>query len=111
MRIFFSFIIVWLLLLTSCSSKKDKPIELTLENTAGIDVKDKAVAIKRSDLHLIREGRFHPLVTNNSGDTILSQLDDTDGDGNWDELFLLATIQAGKQEHFHINWVDEAIPS
>ncbi len=79
------------MLLFSCN-RSDKGIAITLKNTADIDLSGKAIAVKRTALTTDEgDGRF-PLVLNAQGDTIPSQTDDMNGDGEWDELFFLVDM-------------------
>ncbi|RZF60465.1 DUF4861 domain-containing protein [Sphingobacterium corticibacterium] len=80
-----------LLALSSCSQREEIKI-ITLKNTDSVDLWQKAIVVQRLDL--TNDKKFYPLLLDAKGDTIPSQVDDTTGDGEWDELFFLIDIPA-----------------
>ena len=96
-------------LLLACTSSKElskqKGQQVTLTNTATIALKDKAVIIKRSSLNRVPKGTIYPLIMSANNDTIYSQLDDVDGDNNWDELFLVANLPANSTNTYTLTWL------
>jgi hypothetical protein len=70
---------------------------ITLTNDSSIDRIDEPVTISRADLEKqigkISKGLV-PMLTSENREVIPSQVDDLDGNGHWDELFLLANLSA-----------------
>lgn len=93
------------LLTFSCSGKKE--LKVTLTNTSPTDLKDKPVVIKRNALTNVPEKNAFAVLLNGS-DTIPSQLDDTDGDGSWDELFFVTNLKAGESAALNLSWTEDA---
>lgn len=94
------------LLMASCSTARHTQVANTmiLQNTSSILLTDKPVTIQRSALKSrIKEGLF-PLILTSKGDTIASQLDDLDGDKQWDELFFVVNLPANETENFILKW-------
>lgn len=84
-------------------------LEITLANTSNVDLSNKAIAIKRKDILHIPAGKYYSLLINEKGDTIPAQMDDLDGDKEWDELFFVINLPAGKSTTLHLSWIDTAI--
>jgi hypothetical protein len=84
--------------------------KITLQNTSGIALSNKAVVIKREALHNIPANAAYPMLVNAAGDTLAIQADDTDGDKKWDELFFIADIPAQASETFTLSWTDTPHP-
>ena len=86
-------------LMISCSGQSDSPDNsITLTNPLDIEKVDEPVLIPRDQLTeligTIQEGML-PVVQNQEGELLASQVDDVDLDGEWDELAFLADIPAG----------------
>ena len=94
--------------LLSCQTtklKQEPGQELVLTNNAAIELTDKAIAVKRSTLSGIPEGDTYPLLLTQAGDTVASQLDDLDGDNQWDELFFVTNLPANGKQTLKLTWV------
>lgn len=76
----------------SCSQPDEGEWTITLKNNDRIDLRQKAIAVKRTDF--TTDTGFYPLLLDAKGDTVPVQVDDTSGDGLWDELFFLIDIPA-----------------
>ncbi|MFY9151632.1 MAG: DUF4861 domain-containing protein [Prolixibacteraceae bacterium] len=80
--------------LTSCSKKNT----LILTNPLSVDRPDETIVLKRADLEakigVVPEG-FAPVVKLN-GETIPSQADDMNADGQWDELAFILNFNASE---------------
>lgn len=96
------------LLFIACTSKHEG-ITIYLKNNSEVNLKDKAVSVKKSDLTILADEVKYPLLLTVKGDTIPSQLDDTDGDGSWDNLFFVVDIQAGNKIVLNLTWLDDQI--
>lgn len=95
-----------ILLFIQCQTAPKKT-EISLTNTFSINLTNKAISIKRSEISDLPEGVAYPLIISAKGDTIASQLDDLDGDKNWDELFFVVNLSANGTESYTLQWVDE----
>ena len=81
--------------------------EFVLTNNSAIELSDKAISVKRSQLGEIPEGEIFPLIISSEGDTLPAQLDDLDGDQIWDELFFVADLPAKGKGNYTLEWVDK----
>jgi hypothetical protein len=84
-----------------------KKTEISLVNTSSIVLTDKAIFIERSQLRNLPQGAAYPLIISAKGDTIASQLNDLNGDKQWDELFFVADLAANGKENYSLQWVNE----
>lgn len=90
----------------SCNQEtKEYRQEIILTNTSDVTVTDKPIKLKRAELK-IPEGNYFPVIIGPAGDTIPSQLDDLNGDQQWDELFFVVNLLAGRTEMFQLSWTD-----
>ncbi|MFG6685837.1 DUF4861 domain-containing protein [Mariniflexile sp. HNIBRBA6329] len=90
-------------LLASCKTSKEEQTSIRLINSSDIKLTDKAVSIKRNQLKNIDGINKYPLVVSGT-DTIPSQLNDTDGDGNWDELFFVSNFSSNEKKSIQLKW-------
>ncbi|MBZ9630959.1 DUF4861 domain-containing protein [Salegentibacter sp. LM13S] len=100
----------------SCQSRQgkseddvQKKLEIRLKNLSPIALEEKAISIPRDSLRQIDKSNVYPLVLGEKGDTIPAQLDDLDGDGEWDELFFLLDFAAKEQTKISLDWISEKI--
>ncbi len=99
--------VLFIIGLLSCSQNKETDVhQIVLGNSSMFDLQDKAISIKRSDIKCAENGESLPLITSQKGDTIPAQLNDLDGDQQWDELFFVVALQAGSSETLKLKWVD-----
>lgn len=94
------------LLFTQCQTASKKA-EITISNPTSVDLTNKAVSIERSQLTNVPEGVAYPLIISVQGDTIPSQLNDLNGDKQWDELFLVVDLPANGADTYYLKWVKE----
>lgn len=93
----------------SCNTNNSPVNTITVTNDSSVSLNDKPVIIKRQALaNIPQENRF-PLVTTNTGDTVAAQLDDTDRDGKWDQLFFVADFKPREERKFQLSWTDAPI--
>ncbi|WP_137404963.1 DUF4861 domain-containing protein [Echinicola rosea] len=91
----------------SPAKKEEKPLQFTVNNQASLALTDKPVVIKKGEIPgLESQAGKWPLVVS-VGDTVAAQYDDTDGDGQWDELFFVTDLAANDAKTFTIGWADE----
>lgn len=107
-------IFCFLTCLSSCNSKEEsgeaqEGQEIDLKNTSSLTLNGKAISISRSKLSDIPDSIHFPLLLSQQGDTIPAQLDDLDGDGEWDELFFLVDLPANGEKEMVLQWVGAEI--
>lgn len=102
-----SFLCLCSMLLSCQSDTEDQAQEIVLTNQSAVALTDKAIAIKRDKLTDIPEGDMHPLLLTQTGDTVAAQLDDLDGDNDWDELFFVTDLPANGEQTIQLLWVNE----
>lgn len=90
-----------------CKAQQKKAIStILLSNNSNIELLDKAISIKRSAIDKTYVQNFPLLICKT--DTIPSQVNDLDGDGKWDELFVVANFAAKEKKNVQLKWVNEA---
>src|SRR5690606_33325940 len=82
---------------------------IDLKNTSSITLNGKAITISRNELSNIPDSIHFPLLLSQQGDTIPAQLDDLDGDGEWDELFFLVDLPANGEKEMKLKWISSEI--
>ncbi len=92
--------------LLSCQSNKEEEqaIKMVLTNPSSVELTDKAITIPREALSALSEGNQFPLLLTENGDTLAAQLDDVDGDKQWDALFFVADFAANEEKNLHLSW-------
>lgn len=80
---------------------------ITLTNNSEIGLSEKAVTIKRNLIDGNESKKGFPLLIYKK-DTIPSQVNDLDGDGTWDELFLVAPFAAKEKKNIQLKWAKDA---
>ena len=86
------------LILASCRPSLNE-VQVELNNTVNIERKDEMIVIPRSAI-MEKLGGFNnemTIIVSDSGKVIPSQLDDLNGDGNWDELALLIDLKPSQK--------------
>lgn len=92
----------------TCTVVAQKPnTTVSLINTAEIRLTDKAVTIKRAVIDSKLNTKGFPQLTH-AGVLIPSQLNDLDGDGRWDELFLVTHFSPKEKKIVQLKWVKKA---
>jgi hypothetical protein len=101
-------IILIALAFVSCKSYKTRTdTAIVLTNNSNLELTDKSISISRKLLP-VKDGVYNYPVLIYKNDTIPSQLNDLDGDGKWDELFLVANFSAKEKKNTQLVWVKEA---
>lgn len=101
---FYTPIALSVLIFASCNAqKKSAGSTIVLKNTTNIEVPQKAISIKRNQLSLNNQTGIYPIVIYKN-DTIPVQLNDLDGDGKWDELFLVTDFTAKEVKTATLSW-------
>ncbi|UTN03402.1 DUF4861 domain-containing protein [Flavobacterium bizetiae] len=101
---FYAPIALSVLIFASCNAqKKSAGSTIVLKNTTNIEVPQKAISIKRNQLSLNNQTGTYPILIYKN-DTIPAQLNDLDGDGKWDELFLVTDFTAKEVKTPTLSW-------
>lgn len=79
---------------------------LIVSNNTPKNLTYKEVVLNRSDLNA--EVDKLPFIKDQAGENIPCQLDDMDGDDQWDELIFQVSILAKDQAAYSVNWTDAA---
>lgn len=94
-----------LLMFISCHSQKKAGQTITVSNPSVLDLNNKCVVIQRRSLKNPAANTF-PVLISQTGETLPSQLEDTNGDGQWDQLFFLVDLPAKAKRRFNLQWSD-----
>lgn len=99
--------IISLIVIALCffACKKEPLTEIILSNNSDYILTDKPISIKRDRLSTDSINNYPLLI--NVLDTIPSQLNDLDEDGNWDELFFVANFSAQEEKKLTLKWVNK----
>jgi hypothetical protein len=89
-----------LLVNMGCSNPTTK--QIVLENKSDFALNEKTIKISRNDI----DGKtsLFPILTTAINDTLVAQLDDIDGDGQWDELFFLVDLNPREVKTLQLAW-------
>jgi hypothetical protein len=93
------------LLVLSCSSKPE--VTLQVHNPMNEERSDATILLSRGEITRwmdIPAGQL-PVLSDAEGAYIPCQADDVDGDGYWDELFALTTMEAKESRYISISFV------
>jgi len=94
------------LIFANCNAqKKSNGNTIVLKNTSNIEVPQKAISIKRNQLSLNNPTGTYPILIYKN-DTIPAQVNDLDGDGKWDELFIVTDFSPKEVKTATLNWSD-----
>jgi hypothetical protein len=100
-----SLLVLIVFFLLACSEKRTK---ITLTNKEDLALVDKPIRIARGEIDRLPKGKMFPLVLNES-DTIPAQLDDLNGDGEWDELFFVVNMPPQGKLNLTLSWQEDSI--
>lgn len=95
------------LLSTSCVPEDNAAI--TIVNPSPLELQDKPVIISRTSLESADSKAQYPVITNDNGDTIPSQLEDHNGDEVWDDLTFVIDIDAKDTLALSLSWTANQI--
>lgn len=101
--------ILYVLLISIVLFSCEKESELTFKNPLNVERTDETIILTREYLATkieLKEGMF-PIFKTEDDQLISSQIDDLDGDGNWDEAVLLLDFKAGEMLELEIEMVSE----
>jgi hypothetical protein len=99
----------WSIVLTTAvfaggqAQQKSSGTKITLKNSTELAVPQKAITIKRSQLFVKDNAKVYPILISKT-DTIPAQLNDLNGDGKWDELFLVTDFAPNEKKIVALKW-------
>jgi len=96
-------LILCLAALTACS-QQNKAWTVELSNPTETARPDESVVIIREQLNPV-DNTLVPAVKDAAGNFVPSQVDDLDGDGNWDELAFVTNLGPNETAEYQIVWV------
>ncbi|MDR2139312.1 MAG: DUF4861 domain-containing protein [Tannerella sp.] len=95
------------LCMAACCACHPTATLVRLENPLALERPDEAFVITHGQLQDPGNGAV-PLVCDEGGVPVPSQLDDLDGDGRWDELAFVYTLSPHQKVDLRIAWIDRA---
>jgi len=94
------------LIFANCNAqKKSNGNTIVLKNTSTIEVPQKAISIKRNQMSVNNQTGTYPVLIYKN-DTIPAQVNDLDGDGKWDELFIVTDFAPKEVKTATLSWSD-----
>ncbi|KUJ63559.1 hypothetical protein AR687_02405 [Flavobacteriaceae bacterium CRH] len=96
-------IAISVVIFASCNAQKKAIGKLiVLKNTSNLELSQKAISIKRN-VFGGKEVNDFPILINKT-DTIPTQVNDLNGDGKWDELFLVTDFSPKEIKKLDLKW-------
>lgn len=92
------------ILFTGCRQQKSESLLIELTNPTDRYRNNAGIVIDRSQLS-IPDSTLLPVIYDNNGKLILSQLDDIDQDGKWDELAFISEFTPNESRTVKLTWV------
>lgn len=87
--------------------KNNTETGIVLTNNSNLKLTDKPISIARKLLPVNNSLNNYPVLIYKE-DTIPSQVNDLDGDGKWDELFVVTNFSAKEKKNTRLIWVTKA---
>lgn len=102
-RFYLSGALITIIFASSSAQQKTTTESIVLKNSSALTLSQKAISINRNQL-LQRDitGKFPILIYKK--DTIPAQVNDLDGDGKWDEFFLVADFSPNEKKTLELKW-------
>jgi hypothetical protein len=91
-----------ILIFAGCTAQK-KEKNIILKNTSNLELSQKAISIKRTELAIKDATTNFPILISKK-DTIAAQVNDLDGDGKWDELFFVTDFAPNQSKTVELKW-------
>lgn len=104
-KFYTSFALSVLIFVNCNAQKKSNGNTIVLKNTSTIEVPQKAISIKRNQLSVNNQTGTYPVLIYKN-DTIPAQVNDLDGDGKWDELFIVTDFAPKEVKTATLSWSD-----
>lgn len=102
-----TFIFVMMFMVHCKDNPKKESVSMTITNTTDISLTDKEISIKKEMISVNDKSKKYLIVLEGK-DTIPSQTDDTDNDGEWDALFFVTDFKPKESKNIQVTWADVA---
>lgn len=102
-RLYFPIALTTLIFASSNAQQKTTGNKIVLKNSSKTALSQKAISIKRNQLSIKDGASQYPILIYKK-DTIPAQVNDLDGDGKWDELFLVADFSPNESKTVELKW-------
>ena len=102
-KLYLSIAVTTMLFANAQAQKKAGGNQIILKNSSNIELTQKAISIKRNQLSLKNVKGQYPILIYKT-DTIPAQVNDLDGDGKWDELFLVTDFSPNESKTVALKW-------
>lgn len=90
----------------SCKTEKKEIVKtIILTNTSNVQLTSKPISIQRNAIDPPNDSNLNPILIKGQ-DTIPAQVNDLDGDGQWDELFFVADFLPKERKNIQLGWVN-----
>jgi len=96
--------VIFILIAPLLYSQEKSPSTIYLSNPLNLERIDETFIITRNEFKAAKS-TLVPIIINMEGDTIPTQLDDINGDNNWDELSFEYTLKKYENVILNIKWV------
>lgn len=95
--------VLLLVFMNGNAQHKTSSESVILKNTGKLQLTQAAISIKRNQFSLKENINQYPILICNA-DTIPAQLNDLNGDGKWDELFLVTDFSPNEKKVLELKW-------
>lgn len=98
-------ILICILCIVSCSSRK----EYQIQNSSDRDYQGLTFVLSRTEVNQYLKDTAYlnqVIVRKSDGEILVSQCDDLDGDGTWDELAFLCNLKSGEKQKIYFSSSD-----
>lgn len=106
MKRFFALVLISIVSFNSLAQKNHLGNNITLTNQTGTDLVEKPIIIAAKRFKLQVDKHLFPQIFDKNGKEIPSQLNDLDGDGQFDELFFVADIPHKSRVQLAVKWTN-----
>tara|TARA_R110000796_G_scaffold37722_4_gene95186 strand:+ start:65932 stop:67224 length:1293 start_codon:yes stop_codon:yes gene_type:complete len=104
--VYIAFIFTMMININCKNETKKESISFSLKNTANLLLMDKEISIKKEMIPVNDKSKKY-LIVLEGNDTIPSQTDDIDNDGEWDELFFVMNFEPNESKNIQLIWADK----
>lgn len=103
LKIYLHFAFLGILMVGCKVEQKETTKGIVLANTSDIMLSDMPIIIKRKSISVKENSGKFPILMFKL-DTIPAQVNDLDGDGKWDEIFMVADFNAKEKKVLDLKW-------
>ena len=100
--------LILLFLVSAVLFSCEKETVISVSNPLDVSREDEVIVLSKAQIEANRLSVENKLpVFKSNGQVVPTQPDDTDGDGNWDEVAVLLSFEANETVELDLNWVPE----